>query len=655
MKAARSAAVRPTAAPSALDEMVGRAVALHGAGKLPEAEALYRDVLTIDPRHPEALHLLGVIAHQCNQHAAAVELIEQALAVKPREPTFHNNLALALQALRRIDDAARHFKRALALKPDYLGAASNLGLALLLAERIEEATMAAADALAIAQTADTKALFSQCLTMRQDASKIGRVRPMLMRALQERWIKPDIVSTNVCRLAENGPAAKAVKRVTAAWPRRVPAAELDLAAAQSDALLQTLLVSTPVCTPELERYLTQARAALLARALETPEDSRLLPLACALATQCFINEYVFWAEEQESAQLAQLRDRVDAALSAGTPISALQVAALAAYAPLGILPQAQGLLARQWPAPIDDLLTQQVREPAVERELRAAIPRLTPIEDSVSRAVQGQYEDFPYPRWAHTALVRPQTTVFDNAREILVAGCGTGRHPIDIALSHRTARVLAIDLSLSSLAYGVRKARELGADNVDFAQADILELGSLGRSFDHIDSSGVLHHLGDPWTGWRVLLSILRPGGTMRIALYSEIARYPLIAGRAFIAEHGYTGSSEDIRRFRHDTLSRPEFATIVQSKDFYSVSNCRDLLFHVQEQRMTLAQIEAFLTQNDLEFLGFDLHSTSLQRFKDRFAGQDVLTNFRAWEVFERENPSTFTGMYHFDVRRRA
>jgi 2-polyprenyl-3-methyl-5-hydroxy-6-metoxy-1,4-benzoquinol methylase len=59
----------------------------------------------------------------------------------------------------------------------------------------------------------------------------------------------------------------------------------------------------------------------------------------------------------------------------------------------------------------------------------------------------------------------------------------------------------------------------VGRSNIEYGQADILKLGSLGRSFDLIESSGVLHHLADPLAGWRVLLSLLRPGGFMMIGL----------------------------------------------------------------------------------------------------------------------------------------
>ena len=77
----------------------------------------------------------------------------------------------------------------------------------------------------------------------------------------------------------------------------------------------------------------------------------------------------------------------------------------------------------------------------------------------------------------------------------------------------------------SSLSYAKRKTEELGLGNIEYVQADLLSLGTLPRTFDVIESSGVLHHLGDWAQGWRVLLSLLKPGGVMNVGLYSAIGR----------------------------------------------------------------------------------------------------------------------------------
>jgi 2-polyprenyl-3-methyl-5-hydroxy-6-metoxy-1,4-benzoquinol methylase len=198
----------------------------------------------------------------------------------------------------------------------------------------------------------------------------------------------------------------------------------------------------------------------------------------------------------------------------GEPVPALLLAAVAAYSPLHSLPGATNLLAEQWPPYADDLLRQQVREPLEEIKDRGAIPVLTPISDETSLKVMRQYEENPYPRWTINPLSALRGRLAADAaagggQNILIAGCGTGEHPFDIAQKSPQAKILAVDLSLSSLAYARRKAREEGLRNIEFAQADILNLGGLGRTFDRIEAMGVLHHLADPVAGWRVLLSLL--------------------------------------------------------------------------------------------------------------------------------------------------
>ena len=106
--------------------------------------------------------------------------------------------------------------------------------------------------------------------------------------------------------------------------------------------------------------------------------------------------------------------------------------------------------------------------------------------------------------------------------DILIAGCGTGQHAITTAAMFKSSKVLAIDLSLSSLAYAKRKTEELDIENIEYIQADILDLGKLNKQFDIIESGGVLHHMDNPMKGWRVLTGCLKKGGLMLVGLYSE-------------------------------------------------------------------------------------------------------------------------------------
>jgi SAM-dependent methyltransferase len=445
----------------------------------------------------------------------------------------------------------------------------------------------------------------------------------------------------------------------------------------SDQLLISLLRSTPISDVELERFLTSARFAALEAAVSSLESGARgqndLQFACALAQQCFINEYVFAVTDAELDRVSHLEQAIVARLAAGSTPPGEWLAALASYRPLSSLPDPASILEQAWPEPLDALVTQQVRDALEDRAARETIPRLTPIVDPVSLAVQQQYEENPYPRWVSTAtMARPLTIDAhlrrrlplasirplgkDEGAEILIAGCGTGQHSIETARRFAGADILAIDLSLTSLAYAQRKSRAFGLTNLRYAQADILQLATLERRFDLIEASGVLHHLADPLVGWRVLLAILRPGGVMRVGLYSELARSRVVAAQAFIAERGYARTADDIRRFRQDLMQAdPDLATrlAAECRDFFTTSECRDLLFHRQEHRFTLPAIKSFLAETGLEFLGFEIEGRVLAEFRRRFPDRAALSDLDRWHMFETDNPRTFAGMYQFYVQK--
>ena len=282
---------------------------------------------------------------------------------------------------------------------------------------------------------------------------------------------------------------------------------------------------------------------------------------------------------------------------------------------------------------------------------------LTTIDDSFSKQVRQQYEENPFPRWTVIPpMIRARQPEKNPEKlHILIAGCGTGKQSIDMAMLYPQAKILAIDLSLTSLAYALRKTREAGIDSIEYAQADILKLGEIGRIFDRIEVIGVLHHLADPQAGWRVLLSLLRSDGEMRIGLYSETARRAIVAGRALVAQRGYATTADGIRACRQEIFRSQDgsLRELITLRDFYGTSGCRDLLFNVLEHRFTLPQIKAFLAEQDLLFLGFESEPDILAAFARQNPNPAALTDLDRWHAFEIANPETFLGMYRFAVRK--
>jgi SAM-dependent methyltransferase len=537
------------------------------------------------------------------------------------------------------NEAIKLYKQVLALQPDHAEACNNLGCVLLAQGKRDAAS----------------GCFERALVL-----------------LPQLFDEFDSVAALLC--AVNPALAESMKRAASAWPQRLPARDLlgsfDFAAIGSDALLRRVLESTTVRNVDLERFFTSIRLDLLRTASNgMAVDETELGFCCALAKQCFINEYVFATIPEEAAQAERLRQMLVESLAQSGDVSPLWPSVIAMYFPLHSLPNAHSLLDRAWPAPLADVLLQQVREPGQERQYRDSIPRLTAIEDHVSVQVREQYEQNPYPQWVQAAAVTEPITIDEHLRnqfpaapfhpldsasgiDILVAGCGTGRHPIEVARKYKDARVLAVDLSLASLCYAKRKTPAPLADKIEYAQADILKLESIERTFDLVDASGVLHHLSDVTAGWRALLKLLRPGGFMRVGLYSELARRGIVAARAFILERSYHPTADDIRRCRQDLLNSL-LKDVARAGDFFSMSECRDLLFHVQECRLTIPEIKSFIAENGLRFIGFEFAPQVMQQYRNIFGGDRFMRDLDRWHAFETEKPDTFAGMYQFWVQK--
>ena len=641
-----------------------------------DAVVCYRRSANARPGYTQALVNLGRALYGLGKPEEAIEAWQRAQAADPRHPLPAMNLGIALVRQGRHAQAIEQLQRALAIAPGSVDVLTNLAKAYVAAEDILQALQTTWRALAISETQDAKAVFVECLRRFRFTADMPELRGAVARAVSDAWARLDDFNAAATDLAKHDPAlAQCVARVVQAWPRRLAGDELwtptERAAICADPLLRALMESAPVCDLDLERFLTCARQEMLDQALATTADqvAEPAPLAfqCALARQSFLNEYVHPFDDEEAGKVAQLRQRLSDTLAAQAEPPALWLAALGAYEPLHTLPLAQTLNANT--EPLKGLIDQQVVEPLEEMRLRVTIRELTPIDDAISLAVRDQYEHNPYPRWAKLPLPAEPDTVEGALRtlfpslpagsatrdgcEVLIAGCGTGHCAIEAARRYRGARVLAVDLSLTSLGYAMRKTRELAITNIDYAQADILKVGTLGRTFDVIEAGGVLHHLDDPFAGWRVLIELLRPGGFMYLGLYSALGRKHIVNVRSLIAERGYRSSPEDIRRFREQLVAegeRPDIGRLWQSPDFYNMSGCRDLCFHVQEHRLTIPQIKTFLDDNGLRFIGFVVDPRSQNEVESQFPNESELDR---WHRYETAHPNMFSGQYHFWLQK--
>ena len=172
----------------------------------------------------------------------------------------------------------------------------------------------------------------------------------------------------------------------------------------------------------------------------------------------------------------------------------------------------------------------------------------SPMNDVAANSLTGSspevrafYERRPYPaplksldehrdlyqnpdrRRAQFHLLWPTEPLRENL-EILVAGCGTSQ-AARYALREPKARVTGIDISEASLRHTGDLKTKYDLKNLELHQLPVERVGELGRTFDQIVCTGVLHHLPDPELGLRALRKALNLGGAMQLMVYAAYGR----------------------------------------------------------------------------------------------------------------------------------
>ena len=611
--------------------------ALQDQGKLEEAIEAYKKAIAIKPDHAEAHNNMGNALRDQGKLEEAIEAYKKAIAYKPNHADAYNNMGATLQDQGKLEEAIEAYKKAIAIKPDQAEAYNNMGNALTgMAFKqpnpgLQKIIISLLDKKTIVRPSDISSA----------AISLLKFEPKLKQHLQTSFL--------------GEPEPKLLKAIT-------DLSELPL--------LLKLMSVCPLPDLALENLLRDLRASLLLSISDITGSAEELKFQSALALQCFTNEYIYNHSEHEGKALTALEAVIKQTLSSGDQPSPQSVLCLASYRPLNQYDWSSSLRVSD---EIEEVFTRQIVEPKQEANLKSFLPVLEEIADEVSSKVRDQYEVSPYPRWVNVGLsTKPapisklvnvmKLKLFDDqikevkTPNILIAGCGTGQHSIGTAAKFKGSKVLAIDLSLASLSYAKRKTEELGLQNIDYMQADILNLGKLGRQFDIVESAGVLHHMDDPVAGWRILSDCLKPSGLMRIALYSELARQHIVEMRQEISKAGIGSSDAAMKLYRKTVMSSDQnhYKQIFNFRDFYSLSELKDLLFHVQEHRFTLPQIQDCLSELGLKFCGFESPKV-VSHFKLTNSGADDPYNLDRWHSYEEANPRAFAGMYDFWCQKIA
>ncbi len=668
------------------------------AGKLAEAEESLANAIALDEQQAEYWIKLGLIWSKQSRYAEAKDANQMAATLQPENTDALYNLGLSLIHLNEIDEGMGWIEKAFALKPDK-EMAVNLGDIFYGQENYRLACYYYMRARQIDKI-DPDVQFKLAGALYRENDTVGSIvlhvdlvgrfpkNHMYISSLVDIYRRFDHTTFDesvykvllTCLKAENvkhrnlgpawaslvrlNPALKPLRDLSGAQPGTVDLK--DISSLLGDEFLNIGLQNLPVLDIDLEKILTGIRNYFLQdwrNAGQWPKET--LTFLCSLAIQSWYNDFVFFETQDEKIQLGSLTENLKEVVASqsekGIPEACL-FALSSCYRPLytikntGIkLPLPKGILYE-----MKALLKAQATNPETEAELIKTIPDFTEITDSVSQAVQAMYAQRPYPRWksASKGALHPSVAELSRGMKILVAGCGTGQEPALFGNSAPHAQITAVDLSLPSIAYAKRMATELGyAPKIDFMHGDLIDVGKIGRTFDLVVSSGVLHHMKEPEKGWAAILNTLKPGGRMSISLYSKIARdHTLGPASAYIVEKGYSSSDDDIRKFRRDVMEMPKDDPVrycTRASDFYMLSECNDLLFHIQEHRMTFPVLKEMTARLGIEMFHIYMPPSSLKKWQEKYPDVKGF-DFDRLHEFEQENPDTFLEMYKMYFKRK-
>ena len=626
-----------------VNKIFNLAIKNHKKNNFSEAEKLYRKILKTDPSHFNSIFYLASLLAFQKKISEAKELLKKAIKIQPNSVSAHSNLGVLLLELGDLHGALSSLQNATQLDPSHISSKNNLA-ALLRSSQLRQVN------INNNTNYNLKTLFLM-LFRRNDIQHAEIFRKAKLVLFSEKKYNQLLEVKDL-----NSPLLK----------------NLTIKNLLNEELFLLMLQKSIIEDFFLEEILTKLRYEILLNISNSGKNILYnnLKFVISLSEQCFFNEYVFFQTKKEINIVNELIKKIEKK----EKINEIEIAILGCYLPLYSLKNIVKKLVdyRSNNILFNDLITMQIIEPMKEKKLINSIKSLSKISDKVSSQVKAQYEKNPYPRWRYTYSqltlaflaklehqIRPNKIIIKNKfnnPKVLVAGCGTGHH-VCIVKDYLNSNILAIDLSLSSLAYAKRKTDELGFNNIEYLNADILALHKLTKKFDVIECIGVLHHMKEPMKGLKILLNLLEPHGVIKLGLYSEKARQHVVKVREFIKKNKFKNTINGIRDCRHSIFIKKEdkvFKKILNRSDFYTTSSARDLMFHVQEHRFNLSQISQMISDFDLEFLGFSNEKIK-NKYSKKFPEDKKNILLKNWDQFEMLEPETFIGMYNFWLRKKA
>ena len=251
------------------------------------------------------------------------------------------------------------------------------------------------------------------------------------------------------------------------------------------------------------------------------------------------------------------------------------------------------------------------------------LPGQTRIRDDAD-PIADFYTSHPYPppvenldrardEWQRREpRIGPNTTCSGHGKpyradlDILVAGCGTWQ-AAKYAVCRPGARVVGIDVSTTSLEHTGRLKRQYSLTNLETAQLPIESAAALGRSFDLIVCTGVLHHLADPDAGLRALRAVLKPDGVMSLMVYAPYGRTGVYMLQDYCRRLGVGTSEQEIADLVSVLRALPQHHPLVAllrgARDGASADALADALLNPRDRSYSVPQLLDFIARHDLTF----------------------------------------------------
>ena len=447
--------------------------------------------------------------------------------------------------------------------------------------------------------------------------------------------------------------------------RKLSLIDLDII---NEKLFQLIVKKCLITDLNLEFYLTKIRKKLLKKFLSNTDNQffmKIYKFLIVFAEQKFFCEFIYHVSDEEKKLLKKLENKI----KKKDDICELSILLISLYKPLNKCNYLQKKLVNYISKSNEfkEFLKYVFHDPHTDKQASISMKSMSNFSNKTSLLMKRQYEENPFPRWRFT--LRPikgndineftnrYSGTFFKKPEILIAGCGTGQQAMAWS-AYKDSKIYAVDLSSESLAYAIRKAKEKNIKNINFYHLDLLDLELLNKNFDIIISTGCLHHMEKPEDGLESLVNVLKPEGLIYLGLYSKRARSEIEWTRKYIQKRKIDVTEDNMRSFRTNILNseNKKLQSIRGLRDFFSLSNFRDLLFNYTEHTYDLIKIKELLESKKLNFIAFNEMNPNVKNsFKNHFPNENDEVNLELWDKFEKIYPKTFLSMYRFWVKKKS